>query len=114
MFFRWFSAGRAKKPSSTCYKSTSKAEAFSPGTAWKKPNITCTSCNATACTRPWSATSEAHPRHQRQFSLSTRQTGKTVADSGAPPLPAHASRDSMEKAEHYVHQLQRYSLHATM
>jgi ATP-dependent Clp protease adaptor protein ClpS len=23
-------------------------------------------------------------------------------------------RDSMEKAEHYVHQLQRYSLHATM
>lgn len=24
------------------------------------------------------------------------------------------TRDSMEKAEHYVHQLQRYSLHATM
>jgi ATP-dependent Clp protease adapter protein ClpS len=23
-------------------------------------------------------------------------------------------RDSFEKAEHYVHQLQRYSLHATM
>lgn len=23
-------------------------------------------------------------------------------------------RDSLEKAEHYVHQLQRYSLHATM
>jgi ATP-dependent Clp protease adaptor protein ClpS len=23
-------------------------------------------------------------------------------------------RDSMEKAEHYVHQLQKYSLHATM
>jgi ATP-dependent Clp protease adaptor protein ClpS len=24
------------------------------------------------------------------------------------------ARDSMEKAEHYVHQLQQYSLHATM
>lgn len=24
------------------------------------------------------------------------------------------ARESMEKAEHYVHQLQRYSLHATM
>ena len=24
------------------------------------------------------------------------------------------TRESMEKAEHYVHQLQRYSLHATM
>lgn len=24
------------------------------------------------------------------------------------------TRDSMEKAEHYVHQLQKYSLHATM
>src|SRR5256712_7295050 len=24
------------------------------------------------------------------------------------------ARDSMEKAEHYVHQLQRYTLHATM
>jgi ATP-dependent Clp protease adapter protein ClpS len=23
-------------------------------------------------------------------------------------------RDSMERAEHYVHQLQRYTLHATM
>jgi len=24
------------------------------------------------------------------------------------------ARESMEKAEHYVHQLQRYTLHATM
>ena len=24
------------------------------------------------------------------------------------------TRESMEKAEHYVHQLQRYNLHATM
>ena len=35
--------------------------------------------------------------------LQVHNTGKSVL-----------VRESMEKAEHYVHQLQRYSLHATM
>jgi ATP-dependent Clp protease adaptor protein ClpS len=35
--------------------------------------------------------------------LQVHRTGKSVL-----------IRESMEKAEHYVHQLQRYSLHATM
>jgi ATP-dependent Clp protease adaptor protein ClpS len=35
--------------------------------------------------------------------LQVHRTGKSVL-----------VRESMEKAEHYVHQLQRYSLHATM
>lgn len=38
-----------------------------------------------------------------QHMLQVHQNGKSVL-----------TRDSMEKAEHYVHQLQRYSLHATM
>jgi ATP-dependent Clp protease adaptor protein ClpS len=38
-----------------------------------------------------------------QHMLQVHNTGKSVL-----------IRDSMEKAEHYVHQLQRYSLHATM
>ena len=35
--------------------------------------------------------------------LQVHNTGKSVL-----------ARESMEKAEHYVHQLQKYSLHATM
>ena len=35
--------------------------------------------------------------------LQVHNTGKSVL-----------KRESLEKAEHYVHQLQRYSLHATM
>jgi ATP-dependent Clp protease adaptor protein ClpS len=38
-----------------------------------------------------------------QHMLQVHNTGKSVL-----------IRESMEKAEHYVHQLQRYSLHATM
>lgn len=38
-----------------------------------------------------------------QHMLQVHNTGKSVL-----------VRDSMEKAEHFVHQLQRYSLHATM
>jgi ATP-dependent Clp protease adaptor protein ClpS len=38
-----------------------------------------------------------------QHMLQVHHNGKSVL-----------TRDSMEKAEHYVHQLQRYSLHATM
>jgi ATP-dependent Clp protease adaptor protein ClpS len=38
-----------------------------------------------------------------QHMLQVHNTGKSVL-----------VRESMEKAEHYVHQLQRYSLHATM
>jgi ATP-dependent Clp protease adaptor protein ClpS len=38
-----------------------------------------------------------------QHMLQVHNTGKSVL-----------VRDSFEKAEHYVHQLQRYSLHATM
>src|SRR5215470_17014791 len=38
-----------------------------------------------------------------QHMMQVHTTGKSVL-----------IRESMEKAEHYVHQLQRYSLHATM
>jgi ATP-dependent Clp protease adaptor protein ClpS len=44
------------------------------------------------------------PRAKAEFHMrQVHDTGKSVL-----------ARDSMEKAEHYVHQLQRYSLHATM
>ena len=44
------------------------------------------------------------PRKKAEFHmLQVHEQGKSVL-----------TRDSMEKAEHYVHQLQKYSLHATM
>jgi len=44
------------------------------------------------------------PKKKAEFHmLQVHEQGKSVL-----------TRDSMEKAEHYVHQLQRYSLHATM
>ena len=44
------------------------------------------------------------PRKKAEFHmLQVHEQGKSVL-----------TRESMEKAEHYVHQLQRYSLHATM
>ena len=46
----------------------------------------------------------AWPRQKAQFHmLQVHEQGKSVL-----------TRDSLEKAEHYVHQLQKYSLHATM
>ena len=46
----------------------------------------------------------AWPRQKAEFHmLQVHNNGKSVL-----------VRDSLEKAEHYVHQLQRYSLHATM
>jgi len=44
------------------------------------------------------------PRQKAEFHmLQVHEQGKSVL-----------ARESMEKAEHYVHQLQKYSLHATM
>ena len=44
------------------------------------------------------------PRQKAEFHmLQVHRQGKSVL-----------TRESMEKAEHYVHQLQKYSLHATM
>ena len=44
------------------------------------------------------------PKQRAEFHmLQVHEQGKSVL-----------KRESMEKAEHYVHQLQRYSLHATM
>lgn len=44
------------------------------------------------------------PKQKAEFHmLQVHEQGKSVL-----------TRESMEKAEHYVHQLQRYSLHATM
>ena len=44
------------------------------------------------------------PRQKAEFHmLQVHEQGQSVL-----------TRDSMEKAEHYVHQLQKYSLHATM
>ena len=44
------------------------------------------------------------PRQKAEFHmLQVHEQGKSVL-----------KRESMEKAEHYVHQLQKYSLHATM
>ncbi|HEY5912016.1 MAG TPA: ATP-dependent Clp protease adapter ClpS [Verrucomicrobiae bacterium] len=44
------------------------------------------------------------PKQKAQFHmLQVHEQGKSVL-----------ARESMEKAEHYVHQLQKYSLHATM
>jgi len=44
------------------------------------------------------------PRKKAEFHmLQVHEQGKSVL-----------ARESMEKAEHYVHQLQKYSLHATM
>ena len=44
------------------------------------------------------------PRQKAEFHmLQVHEQGKSVL-----------TRDSLEKAEHYVHQLQKYSLHATM
>src|SRR5512137_2258123 len=44
------------------------------------------------------------PRQKAEFHmLQVHEQGKSVL-----------ARDSMEKAEHFVHQLQKYSLHATM
>jgi ATP-dependent Clp protease adaptor protein ClpS len=44
------------------------------------------------------------PRKKAEFHmLQVHEKGKSVL-----------MRESMEKAEHYVHQLQRYTLHATM
>ena len=44
------------------------------------------------------------PRQKAEFHmLQVHNSGKSVL-----------VRDSLEKAEHFVHQLQRYSLHATM
>ena len=44
------------------------------------------------------------PRKKAEFHmLQVHEQGKSIL-----------TRDSMEKAEHYVHQLQKYSLHATM
>jgi ATP-dependent Clp protease adaptor protein ClpS len=44
------------------------------------------------------------PRAKAEFHM------KQVHNNGKSVL----ARDSLEKAEHYVHQLQRYSLHATL
>jgi ATP-dependent Clp protease adaptor protein ClpS len=44
------------------------------------------------------------PKQKAEFHmLQVHEQGKSVL-----------ARESMEKAEHYVHQLQKYSLHATM
>jgi ATP-dependent Clp protease adaptor protein ClpS len=44
------------------------------------------------------------PRQKAEFHmLQVHEQGKSLL-----------ARESMEKAEHYVHQLQKYSLHATM
>jgi ATP-dependent Clp protease adaptor protein ClpS len=44
------------------------------------------------------------PRQKAEFHmLQVHQQGKSVL-----------ARESLEKAEHYVHQLQKYTLHATM
>jgi ATP-dependent Clp protease adaptor protein ClpS len=44
------------------------------------------------------------PKQKAEFHmLQVHEQGKSVL-----------TRESMEKAEHYVHQLQRYTLHATM
>lgn len=44
------------------------------------------------------------PRKKAEFHmLQVHEQGKSIL-----------TRESMEKAEHYVHQLQQYSLHATM
>ncbi len=44
------------------------------------------------------------PRKKAEFHmLQVHEQGKSLL-----------TRDSLEKAEHYVHQLQKYSLHATM
>ena len=44
------------------------------------------------------------PRQKAEFHmLQVHEQGKSIL-----------TRDSMEKAEHFVHQLQKYSLHATM
>lgn len=44
------------------------------------------------------------PKQKAEYHmLQVHNTGKSVL-----------VRDSLEKAEHFVHQLQRYSLHATM
>jgi ATP-dependent Clp protease adaptor protein ClpS len=44
------------------------------------------------------------PKAKAEFHMrEVHNTGKSVL-----------TRDSLEKAEHYVHQLQRYTLHATM
>ena len=44
------------------------------------------------------------PREKAEYHMKqVHNTGKSVL-----------VRDSLEKAEHFVHQLQRYSLHATM
>src|SRR5437588_6815449 len=44
------------------------------------------------------------PRKKAEFHmLQVHEQGKSIL-----------ARESMEKAEHYVHQLQKYSLHATM
>ena len=44
------------------------------------------------------------PRQKAQFHmLQVHEQGKSIL-----------TRESFEKAEHYVHQLQKYSLHATM
>jgi ATP-dependent Clp protease adaptor protein ClpS len=44
------------------------------------------------------------PRQKAEFHmLQVHEQGKSVL-----------TRESMEKAEHYVHQLQKYTLHATM
>ena len=46
----------------------------------------------------------AWPKKKAEFHmLQVHEQGKSVL-----------TRESLEKAEHYVHQLQRYSLHATM
>ena len=44
-----------------------------------------------------------HRQKAERHMLQVHQQGKSVL-----------ARESMEKAEHYVHQLQKYSLHATM
>jgi ATP-dependent Clp protease adaptor protein ClpS len=46
----------------------------------------------------------AWPRKKAEFHmLQVNEEGKSIL-----------ARESLEKAEHYVHQLQKYSLHATM
>lgn len=46
----------------------------------------------------------AWPRQKAEFHMrQVHEQGKSVL-----------TRESLEKAEHYVHQLQRYTLHATM
>jgi len=44
-----------------------------------------------------------HRQKAERHMLQVHQQGKSVL-----------TRETMERAEHYVHQLQRYSLHATM